>query len=121
MNTPVSTLPRGPPGRATRDVASPRMVPHGVHRFRGAHVMNPAIETLAAEAASAAQSVSTGPTLAIVLALILTIAFAKLLRRVAAVVSTLLSSAGSLMGLLATVFGVGALAALTMIAVVVVR
>ncbi len=80
--------------------------------------MHPAIETLAA---TADQSVSTGPALAIVLGLILIVAVGKLLRRMATVVASLLSSASSMMGLLATVFGVGALATLTMITVVVVR
>jgi len=80
--------------------------------------MNPAIETLAA---TADQSISTGPALAIVLGLVLIVALGKLLRRMASVVAGLLSSASSMFGLLTAVFGVGALATLTMITVVAVR
>ena len=80
--------------------------------------MHPTIETLAA---TADQSVSTGPALAIVLVLVLILALGKLLRRMVVVVASLLSSASSMFGLLTAVFGVGALATLTMITVVAVR
>ncbi len=80
--------------------------------------MNPTIETLAA---AAEQGTSTGPALAVVLGLVLIIAVGKLLRRIAAVAASLLSSASSMMGLLVAVFGVGALATITMITVVAVR
>lgn len=80
--------------------------------------MHPAIETLAA---TADQSISTGPAVAIVLGLILVVALGKLLRKMVVVVASLLSSASSMFGLLTAVFGVGALATLTMITVVAVR
>jgi hypothetical protein len=80
--------------------------------------MNPAIETLAA---TADQSISTGPALGIILGLVLIVAVGKLLRRMASVVATLLSSASSMFGLLTAFLGVGALATLTMITVVAIR
>jgi hypothetical protein len=78
-------------------------------------------EAVAAAAAPVEQAGSTGPALVIVLGLVLIVAVGKMLRRMAAVVATLLASASSLLGLLTTVLGVSALATLTMITVIAVR
>ena len=138
MSTLTAPVPRGPPRSSHPASRHRRRTLPAVNQGRPATntpalrpnaqtgtLMYPSIllthEALAAAAAPADQAGSTGPALAIVLGLVLIIAVGKLLRRMATVVAALLASASSMLGLLATVFGVGALATVTMITVVAVR
>lgn len=71
--------------------------------------------------AGAVTSASAGPASLIVLALVLLVAFGRVLRRLAKLAGQLLGSVASLLSLLAAVSGIGVLLTMTMVMVVVSR
>jgi hypothetical protein len=68
--------------------------------------------------AEAVTGASAGPASLIVLALVLLVAFGRVLRRLAKLTGQLLGSAAALIGLLTAVSGLGVLLAMTMVMVV---